>query len=68
VRNQQLLPNLPSKIQMANTLKLRITQASDQVINGFCICLLLGLSTGIGHHKSVDLSWNSIGLVEHNEI
>jgi hypothetical protein len=37
VSNQQLLPNLPSKIQMANTLKLRITQAPDQVINGFCI-------------------------------
>jgi hypothetical protein len=35
--NQQLLPNLPSKIRMANTLKLRITQASDQVINGFCL-------------------------------
>jgi hypothetical protein len=68
VSNQQLLPNLPSKIQMANTLKLRITQASDQVINDFCICLILGLSTGIGHHKSVDLSRNSIGLVKHNEI
>jgi hypothetical protein len=68
VSNQQLLPNLPSKIQMANTLKLRITQASDQVINGFCICLILGLSTSIGHHKSVDLSQNSIGLVKHNEI
>jgi hypothetical protein len=27
VSNQQLLPNLPSRIQMANTLKLRITQA-----------------------------------------
>jgi hypothetical protein len=66
--NQQLLPNLPSKIQMANTLKLRITQASDQVINGFCICLILGLSTGIGHHKSVYLSRNSIGLVKHNKI
>jgi hypothetical protein len=59
VSNQQLLPNLPSKIQMANTLKLRITQAPDQVINGFCICLILGLSTGIGHHKSVDLSRNT---------
>jgi hypothetical protein len=35
VSNQQLLPNLPSKIQMANTLKLWITQASDKVINGF---------------------------------
>jgi hypothetical protein len=35
VSNQQLLPNLPGKIQMVNTLKLRITQASDQVINGF---------------------------------
>jgi hypothetical protein len=47
VSNQQLLPNLPGKIQMANTLKLRITQALDQVINGFCICLILGLRTGI---------------------
>jgi hypothetical protein len=43
--NQQLLPNLPGKIQMANTLKLRITQASDQVINDFCICLILGRKT-----------------------
>jgi hypothetical protein len=68
VSNQQLLPNLPAKIQMANTLKLRITQASDQVIDGFCICLILGLSTGIGHHKSVDIRRNSIGLVKHNEI
>jgi hypothetical protein len=68
VSNQQLLPNLPGKIQMANTLKLRITQASDQVINGFCICLILGLSTGIGHHKSVDIHRNSIGLVKRNEI
>jgi hypothetical protein len=68
VSNQQLLPNLPSKIQMAITLKLRITQAPDQVINDFCICLILGLSTGIGHHKSMDVGWNSIGLVKHNEI
>jgi hypothetical protein len=68
VSNQQLLPNLPSKIQMANTLKLWITQASDQVINGFCISLILGLSTGIGHHKSMDVGRNSIGLVKHNEI
>jgi hypothetical protein len=30
VSNQQLLPNLPRKIQMANMLKLKITQASDQ--------------------------------------
>jgi hypothetical protein len=66
--NQQLLPNLPSKIQVANTLKHRITQASDQVINGFCISLILGLSTGIGHHKSMDVDRNSIGLVKHNEI
>jgi hypothetical protein len=43
--NQQLLLNLPSNIQMANTLQLRIAQASDQVINGFCIGLILGLST-----------------------
>jgi hypothetical protein len=68
VSNQQLLPNLLSKIQMANKLKLRITQASDQVINGFCICLILGLRTGIGHHKSMDVGRNSIGLVKHNEI
>jgi hypothetical protein len=68
VSNQQLLPNLPGKIQMANMLKLRITQTSDQVINGFCICLILVLSTGIGHHKSVDLRRNCIGLVKHNEI
>jgi hypothetical protein len=53
---------------MANTLKLKITQAPDQVINGFCICLILGLSTGIGHHKSMDVDRNSIGLVKHNEI
>jgi hypothetical protein len=45
VSNQQLLPNSQGKIQMANTLKLWITQTSDQVINGFCICLILGLST-----------------------
>jgi hypothetical protein len=68
VSNLQLLPNLPSKIQVANTLKLRITQAPDQVINGFSISLILGLSTGIGHHKSTDLNRNSIGLVKHNEI
>jgi hypothetical protein len=65
VSNQQLLQNFLSKIQMANTLKLRITQASDQVINGLCIRLILGLSTGIGHHKSMDVG---IGLVKHNEI
>jgi hypothetical protein len=61
VSSQQLFPNLPSKIQMANTLKLRITPAPAQVINGFCICLILGLSTGIGHHKSMDVDRNSIG-------
>jgi hypothetical protein len=68
VSNQQLLSNLPSKIQMANTLNLRITQAPDQVINDFCICLILGLSTGIGHHKSMDVGRNSIGLAKNNEI
>jgi hypothetical protein len=68
VSNQQLLPNLPSKIQMANMLKLKITQAPDQVINGFSICLILGLSTSIGHHKSIDVDRNNIGHVKHNEI
>jgi hypothetical protein len=53
---------------MVNTLKLRITQAPDQVINGFCICLILGLSTGIGHHKSMDVDWNNIDLVKNNKI
>jgi hypothetical protein len=67
VSNQQLLPNLPSKIQMVNTLKLWITQASDQVINGLRISLILGLSIGIGHHKRMDVGRNSIGLVKHNE-